>query len=258
MSDVARDVLVNLLSAVLVFVVVWGALFVSRRRRLVDFFHVRGRGITLYSSTLHVSRGGSMDSRGVSRAFAGRAIPEEEAWVLADIERTLSTYAFGGLPILRHLRFVDVDYRTETSPASTVAVDRNRTLLTIGSPGYNTTSEFVEAEFNPLGHFHASNGGIVCRGGPTTTVMSGMLLRARHPATGQIAFYAAGPSEAATVAAARYLIDHWTVLAKRYPGTQSFLIVVEARRNGGSNLIFQTPEPTLSPWRRLMSAKLGR
>ncbi len=257
MNDFALGIAVNLASAVLVFVIVWGFLFLSRRAQLVDFFHVRRHGITLYTSTLNVKRFGSTDAQGQPRSFQGPALPIGEALVIADYERTLSSYAFGGLAIMRWLRFVDVDVSVDPSPGTSAAVERSRTLLSLGSPGYNTASELIEAEFTPLGWF-ANPSEIAVLDGPPTDSLTGMLLRAVHPTTGQVGFYAAGPSEVATVTAARYLLSNWRTLARQYPSTRPFCIVVQADFSGGATVLHQTPAPRSTPWQWLTGQRTRR
>jgi hypothetical protein len=241
LGEFAFGILVNVVSALLIFVIAWAALYVSRHHRLIEFFNARERGITLYTSTLNVRQFGSTDEDGVPRSFSGPAIPLAEARTMAEFERMLSTYAFGRLAVLRRLQIVGVDYQTESAPATVDLVDRHRTLLTLGSPGYNTASQLVEQDFEPLGHFNSENGRVVVTGAPRTTVWSGMLLRAVHPTTGQVAFYAAGPSEAATVEAARYLLQNWATLRRDYGSRDSFCIVIEASPKGGSTVIHRTP-----------------
>lgn len=242
-GEFAFGILVNVVSALLIFGVAWAALYLSRHRRIVEFFGARDRGITLYTSTLNVKQFGSTDERGTSRSFSGPAIPRAEARTIAEFERMLSTYAFGRLAVLRWLRIAGVGYRSESAPATVDLVDRDRTLLTLGSPGYNTASELVEQDFEPLGRFDPDSGHVVVADAPATTVLSGMLLRAVHPTTGQVAFYAAGPSELATVEAAKYLLDNWMTLRKDYGPARPFCVVVEASPNGGSTVIYRTPTP---------------
>jgi hypothetical protein len=62
-GEFAFGILVNLVSAVLIFSVAWAVLFVFRHCSLVEFFNVRSRGITLYTSTLNLQPGGSQTRR---------------------------------------------------------------------------------------------------------------------------------------------------------------------------------------------------
>ena len=212
-------------------------LVVSKRRRLRRFFGLRGGGITLYTSTLHVLQFGSTGWDGAPRSFNSRATPSAEANVIADFQRAFSTFAAQSLATsgpLRHLRVVDIECSAEPSPSTMEEVVRGRTFLTVGSPAYNTASALVEQEFNPIGRFAPTMVEIVLPDGyPESDELCGFVVRCEHPRSGQVAFYAAGPSEAGTVAAARYLLENWTDLAKRRRDQSVFCVLIRATTSDG-------------------------
>jgi len=245
---------INILSAVILFVVGWLAWRATTRRKLADFFHTSD-GITIYTSTLFVVPGGSLDFRDVRRTCGGPAVPLAESEVATRLMLVIQRFgssALGGA--LKSVRFDDVDCHIAPSPARADDVSRSRTIVTLGSPGYNCVSEWVESSFDPLCRFAADMGSIDAPNGPATNVHSGMLVRACHPTTGQVAYYAAGPSELATVTAANYLVENWRKLARHYPRSMPFCLVLQAdpSTGGSATVTSRTPSPTPTPWQYLL------
>lgn len=254
-------VFVNVLSAALVLVAGWVLLAATKRRHLIEFFALKD-GITLYTSSLNVHQGGAADWQGVTRSYRGGAIPVDEAVLIGEFEREIS--AFSSFRVLKIVRVNDIPVRSGGSPLEPNRVDRIRTIMSLGSPGYNTASHIIQTEFEPLGRFAPDLHSVIAPGAPAIegldpTVVStrGIAVRARHPTTGQIAFYAAGPSVIATLASARLLLEHWQRLRKEYPGTTPFCLVVQAHHETGNySAIHRTPEPRKAPWRLLVTGRL--
>jgi hypothetical protein len=241
-ESVALGILGNVLTVLVLFALGYVMFYASRRAKLVKFFHLRkNRAITLYTSSLNVLSGGSHGVDGVPRSYQGPAIPTMESLVIADFQRTFASVAPSKLEAsgyLSHLRFTDISCAAEPSPSSLAQVVRDRTLLTIGSPAYNVASLFVEREFAPIGKFGSDFLDLDLPAGyPPSDVLCGFVVRAHHPTTKQVAFYAAGPSAPGTVAAARYLLEHWQDLAKSHEPDQPFCVLVKALNVDGTSYV---------------------
>lgn len=214
-GGVAANIVANVVTALLGVLAFRLWFLSSTRRRLYAFFGLTKQHprIVIYTSRLFVTKGGSIGPDGTPRTFVGEAIPNYEAELIKDFGAF-----FGDSPVVRWsgaawLRWADVEVVVQVSPASTADMDRASTLITIGSPGYNCVSEAVE-QWGAPARFAADNGLLQLQDGTPLDVMAGALQRVVHPSTGQVAFYAAGPTAPGTSAAAQTLIRDWKQLRK--------------------------------------------
>lgn len=213
-GGVGANIVANIATALLI-VLAARAWFWGTRRRLYALFGLtkdRPR-IVIYTSRLFVTEGGSLGPDSTPRRFVGEAIPNYEAELIKDFGAF-----FASSPVIRWsgaawLRWADVEVVVQVSPASAADMDRSATLITIGSPGYNTVTEAVEQWGAPV-QFAADNGLLRLPDGTQLNVNAGVLQRVVHPSTGQVAFYAAGPTAPGTSAAAQALIRDWKQLRK--------------------------------------------
>ena len=187
-------------------------------------------------------------------------MPLAESEVAARLVLLIQTYGASALRgALRSVRFDDIDCMIDSSPERLDDVSKSRTIVTLGSSGYNSVSDWVERSFNPLGRFANNMQSVNVQGRPPTNALTGMLIRARHPSTGQVAYYAAGPSELATIRAASYLIDNWRALAREYPRSMPFCVVLEADPTPGGTftVVYRTPSPRPTQWQVFWGTSIG-
>lgn len=202
------------------------------RRRLLSFFHVGPpKRFVTYLSRITVLPGGSVGVDGQPRSYVGPTFALNEAELIGPIQR-LFNYVTPGLEnlpgFLRFLLISDVTMQFPPSPESPNEVETQSSFLALGSPAYNAASQHIENSFNPLGRFDAK--GITIQNlGLMTDVNIGLLQRAIHPSSGQVAYYAAGPACVGTTGAAIYLIRNWRDLQKRYGDDKPFLILLRFR-----------------------------
>jgi hypothetical protein len=216
LESVGSNVVASVIVVVLGFITV-KAWYWYTRGRLHRFFGTRTvRRVVIYPSRLWVPRGGSLGVDGARRRFEGVTIPNYEAEIIREFGAL-----FADNPVIRWsgdalLRWSDIDVVVKVSPASKDDIEPSATLITIGSPGYNVVSETVEQEWASPVRFISDNSAMVVRkdGSPIRGI--GVVQRVVHPATGQVAFYVAGPSEAGTEAAALRLTRDWKPLRKRW------------------------------------------
>jgi hypothetical protein len=94
-------------------------------------------------------------------------------------------------------------------------------LITLGSPRYTLASDVFEKRIEPAISVH--DDAIEFPGGKVEGDRSQAVL-VKKCRNGLAYFYAAGTDEPGTVAASRYLAEHWKELARKYPAGQSFFV----------------------------------
>ena|SRR5438876_2652575 len=104
-------------------------------------------------------------------------------------------------------------------PGTEVSLENS--LITLGSPKFSLASAVFERELEPKISVH--NGGIAFPGGKVEGDDSQAVL-VKKCRDGLAYFYVAGIEESGTVAASRYLAEHWKELARKYPAEQSFFV----------------------------------
>lgn len=218
--------------AIFIIIVIGLAIYrISGRRRLLDFFNVRhSRAICLYLSNLSIPPGGSFGVDGVPRSYSGSTIPLYEVHLVPGFQRLFNLLIPGieALPgFLKSLLWSDVEINVLASPANQNEVNRNATIITVGSPGYNLASQYVETTLNAPARFVNDNRALQLGSAPPVTDSNcGFVQKAVDQTTGQIAFYVAGPSIMGTTGAAFYLAKNWKQLSCRYPKHKPFCIML--------------------------------
>lgn len=210
----------------------------SRRRRLLKFFNISdSKKIIIYLSHLRITSGGALGVDGQPRSFGESAIPLTEVYLMLVFQRLFNFIVPGveNLPgFLKSLLISDVDVSILPSPLNTGEVERSDTFVSIGSPGYNVASAHIENTLHPVGVFANNNSAISISGiPPVTDLRCGFTQRVYNQATGQMAFYLAGMSSLGTYGSVIFLAKRWRYLAKKYPGTRPFCIVIRITSNDG-------------------------
>ncbi|HEY6367845.1 MAG TPA: hypothetical protein VI585_23960, partial [Candidatus Binatia bacterium] len=164
------------------------------------------------------------------RSYAGSAIPLYEVHLVPVFQRLFNLLIPGveSMPgFLKNLFLSDVTINVAASPAAQEDVDRNTTLITVGSPGYNRASQRVETGFHALAKFVNDNSALQLGDvAPVTDSNCGFVQKAVDQTTGQVAFYVAGPSSIGTTGAAFFLVTKWKQLDKRYPSHKPFCVML--------------------------------
>jgi hypothetical protein len=239
-----EDIAGNL--ATVVILVLGGSLLyrLTRRHQASRFFHAKSNGVLVYTSRLFVPKFSSTGVNGEKRSYEGPAIPGYEGPLTAEIEAFFASLT----PSMRHLvggrlaslsiRWGDIGVRTDLSPERSQEVNTSDTLFIIGSPAYNLAAGTVELDFNPFARFDAKGGPIYLRGSTQLDDRASCIVeRSVHPRTGQRAFVVAGFATEGTAGAARYLLNNWHSLYKRYGADAPFCVAL--RMTGPS---FDQPE----------------
>lgn len=230
------DYLINLAASftfVLVVIVFGWILIRRKRKRLLLFFGVKESGrLNLWFSLLRIIPGGAIGADGAPRSFGGNALPSGELEFLPLYQR-LFNYIVPALQeqpgFWRNILLSDLQIEAAPSPVNPADVQRSSSLVSFGSPGYNSVSFWVENSLQSLGHFIQQNSAIELSGVPQfADPLDGFVQRVRIGDGPAVAFYVAGMSEQATKASAYYLAAHWQLLQGAFGNRQNFCIVLKA------------------------------
>jgi hypothetical protein len=231
------DYLVNLAAEItfllLVLAAGWTYVLATQRRPLLRFFRVENsRRLVLYWSRLFVTPGGSVGEGGEPRSFAGTAVPFTETLFLPLFQR-LFNYVIPGLEgqpgVFRRLLLADVAIRASVAPPSPTEIDATSSIVSFGSPGYNVVSRWIEYTHHSIGQFVEDNQAVqLPNTPPIREPLSGFVQRVLLPRKEGAAFYVAGISSQATMAAAYFLFSRWLYLRRRFGDDERFCVVLRA------------------------------
>ncbi len=151
--DLLINIISDLLFAILAFVFWYCVFLMNKQRKLHKFFGIeKNKKITIYTSRLIVKEYGSLGNDGREYSFQGTAIPNEESKA-ANHLRTLFNYflpsQIGKSGFLSKLLISDVDVRVYPSPVFEDMIDQSTSIISLGLPGYNLISRFIEDSLNP-------------------------------------------------------------------------------------------------------------
>ena len=234
MGWLAEGVLSSLLAILLAVASGNFIYWIVGRRKIQHFFNLGRAGVVVYTANLTIKQFGSTGVDGRERSYAGPAVPEADLKAAVAIEEFMARMhprlhqVSGPLASLR-FQWSDVQVKVDLSPADARdAVEDTATLITIGSPAYNSVSGLVEAAFVGHGQFVDETSAIRVESlGPFVGTDYAMIQRRVHPVTGQRAFYVAGSSAAGTQGAALYLLREWSTLRERHGDDRPFTVVVK-------------------------------
>lgn len=202
-------------------VLVGFTLQIFRRKKLLRFFGIESsKSIVVYLSNIRVIQDGSLGIDGIPRSYQGTTITLGEALQASFISNlfTFIVPSLNNLPgFFRYLLISDIDVRTLPSPLSIDQIDRNSTIITLGSPAYNIVSQYVESQLHPRILFTNGNAQISVTGLPNiSNTTQGFLEKVWDADNNRWIFYAAGLSELGTIGSAFYLISRWKQLYGRH------------------------------------------
>jgi hypothetical protein len=221
-----------------------GLWYTTRRRKLLKFFGLQNhRRVVIYASRLDVVSGGSLRLDRSGGSFQAIATPEYEVNLIAAIkvffDRSARFLKWQGTPLLS---WADINVEAVVSPPAPDQIEPRDTFIAIGSPGYNSASQAIEADFAAIVRFVNDNAALALSGGePLRDPALGAVQRLANTTTGQVAFYVGGPSAEGTTAATNYLLREWKHLAKRYSSCPFYVIVSATAGGARYDLVAATP-----------------
>ena len=217
----------SFLASVLFFVVLLAlgsGWYLLRRRALLSLFRVdKTKSLIIYLSRIEVVQGGSVGVDGAVRSFAGPTVTASEAGA-ATVLSGIFEYLIPGLEsqpgILRTLFTRDISVSIQPSPTSVQQIPDDASIVTVGSPGYNSISEWAQSRLNPKVSFSAANDALVTGAGRSFSDPATGMVQVRYDASNdRRVFYVGGITETGTRAALLYLALNCKEL-KRYLGKQ--------------------------------------
>lgn len=204
----------------------------AHRRKLLKFFGILNRKtVRVYTSNVHVIRGGSIGQYGVQRAYTGPATPyleSKQAHRFRDLFNFLIPHLSDQPGFLRNLLFSDVQVEVIEPPSDPKEIDPSSTIISTGSPGYNPVSEWIQKNLKPIAEFDHGNGSIELDNLQSiTNPYQGFVQRVRDKNHNRTVFYAAGLNEPATVGAIAYLQNNWKELQTRHGDQKDFCLLIQ-------------------------------
>lgn len=229
---VISGVLSSVLFLILCIIFIWLYQYFSGRRKLFEFFNVKNtKKLVLYLSHLRIISGGALGVDGVPRSFGESAVPLTETKLVALFQRLFISAIPGidALPgILKKIAISDVDFNIEPSPLDENAVEKDTTIISLGSPGYNVASKYIEDILHSLGKLINQNTAIEILGTPPYGDNSySFVQRAKNNNNDAIAYYSAGMSSIGTQGASYFLASKWRYLQDKYGNSQPFCIILK-------------------------------
>jgi hypothetical protein len=237
LESIAQNLVAELLFLLILLALGWLLYRVTHRRPLLSFFGIkRPRRLFVYLSNLSIRQGGALGVDGLSRRFAESALPAYEAALMPWLQR-LFNYVVPGTNeqpgFLKWLQLSDVVVEFVPSPLDESEIERDSTIIAVGSPGYNVASSYVEDSLHSIGRFTNDNNAITLEGSsPLHSDHYAFVQRAGNPK--QRAYYAAGITSRGTTGAVRFLVTHWRDLNGKYPGGKPFCVMLRITSEDGS------------------------
>lgn len=240
LEAIAQNIIADFLFILLVIVLGWILYSLTRRNQLLRFFGIdRSRRLVIYLSNLQVMSGGAIGIDGRPRSYQGEAAAFRELQVASRF-RELFNYLVPSLAdrpgILSRLLVSDVQVEISLSPLDQGHLERSSSFISLGSPGFNAASSFIEEEIHSQAHFQQVDNShvmVITDVTPISDLTHGFVERVvDHDARRNI-FYAAGISQFATVGAAHFLLTEWQRLYTVYGNDHNFVVMLR----------FEHPDP---------------
>lgn len=156
-EGVAENIISDILFLLVLVVLGWALLVITRRANLLRFFGVgESRRMVVYLSNLRIVRGGAIGIDGRQRSYQGATITFLEMLV-ANRFRDVFNYLLPSLSdrpgILSKLLVSDVQVQLIHSPLNEGELERSSPFITLGSPAYNIASRFAEEKLHSQARF---------------------------------------------------------------------------------------------------------
>lgn len=229
---VILGILSSILFLILITIIGWLYQYFSGRKKLFEFFNLKNtKRLVLYLSHLRIASGGAVGVDNIPRSFGESAIPLSETRLVSLFQRLFISAIPGidTLPgILKKIVISDVDLNIEPSPLDENTVEKDTTIISLGSPGYNIASKYIENTLNSIGKFINQNSAIeIPDTPPYRDTLYSFVQRTKNNSSGAIAYYAAGISSISTMGVSYFLSSKWRYLQNKYGNTQPFCIILK-------------------------------
>lgn len=217
-----------------------------RRRNLLSLFHVsKQNGLTIYLSRLQIQPNTALGYDGNTKSFSGATVTAAEV-AAASALANLFDFVIPGLEnqpgILKSIFMRNVSVHIQPSPLSVDSIPKDRTLVAVGSPGFNSVSAWIQQSLDPLIKFSPDNASYLARGQqPFADLTQGMVQVLWDADHARRIFYVAGLSELGTYAAVLYLGRKWGEICKNLGEKDTYACFV--RLKDGDPVLLTTIHP---------------
>jgi hypothetical protein len=226
MSEIWNGLLTNIITLILTLLIAWLLYASFGRRGLLKFFGVEeGKLLRIYVGHIPVPS--------VPKGFVGF----EEITEAKNIEALLKSVipGLGDQPGL--LKFLQVaDIKTEILPGQPNHADvtLDYSFISLGSPSSNFASRLLETELkNPI----TSDVNSTIHIPHLSPIADNQAVIERICSQNKNYFYIAGKYEPMTAGGARFLIQNWKLMRKKYGDRTSFYYLVEVRNDSRRSVI---------------------
>ncbi len=226
----------NFLFLLLIILISYFLFFIRRRKNLYDFFNItNSRKLIIYLSHLKIHQGGSHGFDGIPRSFQGYCVTYAE-YLFSEELKSIFYYPIPALSeqpgILKKLLVADIQVIVSPSPFKIEEMDLSASIVTLGSPGYNIVSKYLEENIKSNAKFELDNNTMKIKNTFIDKNTShGFLERIIDIENNRSFFYAAGLSEIGTIGSIHYLSTHWENLYKEYRKDKPFTIMLDFKNN---------------------------
>ena len=230
-QNILSSVIGNMISIVLIILVGWMIYWIMNRRKLLIFFNIKEtKRLVIYLSKLLIRAGGSTGTNGILRNYQGVTTIFKEQ-LAANKFRDNFNYLMPALSespsLLSKILFADIEVITMPSVDNVNAIDETTSIISLGSPGYNRVSSYIENYNNSTVRFSDTMAEIRINDlQDISDLDNGFIQRIVDNKQGRSIFYTAGLSEWGTVGTANFLADNWKKLYKKYKGDKSFIVML--------------------------------
>ncbi|MBP1469026.1 hypothetical protein EYB53_025175, partial [Candidatus Chloroploca sp. M-50] len=235
-NDWWNSVFLNILSGVFANLIVillfaglgWLAYKLLRRDVLLQFFGVyKDRHVTIYLSNLSIMLGGAYDNKGVPRSYQGQAVAMKEMLVAIKFRESFNQ-VFPGLSdqpgFLSRLLLSDMKVNIIISSEEHKYLESRNTIISLGSPGYNSFSKYIENNLKSRASFVVDcNAFQIDHLDSFTGSEFGFIEKIVDKKRRQTIFYVAGLTDVGTVGAADFLLREWEYLSTKFKADESFV-----------------------------------
>jgi len=228
MSEICINIFANLITVVVLLVIGWLFYISFGRRKLMKFFGVeREKILQIYV--------GTVSNPNAPKGFVGF----EEISEAKNLEGLFKSVIPGLADQPGLLKFLQVsDIQTAILPAALNSKDVTLThsLISLGCPTSNFASALLEKELRSPVKFNLDPFSLqIPRLPPITVENQGIVVKIcrgdRHY------FYIAGKLETTTAGCARFLIQNWKLMRKKYGDKTSFYYLLEVKNDSMKGVV---------------------
>jgi hypothetical protein len=257
MPNLGYDIFINTiagcLGGIVAFLLSWLAGFLwarSERGKLQRFFKVSAeQRLVVYLSSIQISLLEREDQYGKKhrascttgpdgqrRTYTGKTVvfgELEMASIFRDIFSSPFPYVGERPSFLRKILMADMVVQIEPSPGKYDEIDQSASIITLGSPGYNKVSEFVEQKLSSEARFIEENSAIKIGNAQPEDRLNFSFIE-KVVDTQRSVFYAAGMTETGTKGAAYFLATRWSEL-RRNENERGFVVLLDVDKTNYKN-----------------------